>query len=64
MRGNVLNSFKGNVVPLGNSTSDRKPNPPLFYTPKQTRVQSNMPKIEISPFKLNENFANGIRNDE
>ena len=64
VRQNFLDSFKSNVFPLGNSTSYPTPNPPLFYTLKQTRAQSNIPKIEISLFKLNENFVNGIRNDE
>ena len=37
---------------------------PSFYTPKQTKSRSRIPKVEISPFKLNENFVHEIRNDE
>ena len=68
VRENVLNSFRSNVFPLTNSTPgptpNPTPNPPVHYKPKQTRARSRIPKIEIYPFKLNEAFANEIRNDE
>ena len=75
-----LNSFKNNVFLIENSTPDPTPNPtphpPAFCKKKQeretnetnkrkkTRALSRVPKIEISPFKLNENFVNEIRNDK
>ena len=36
----------------------------MFYMPKQTGAKSRISKIEISPFKLKENFVSKIRNDE
>ena len=35
-----------------------------FYTPKQAKAGRTILKVENSPNKLNENFANEIRNDE
>ena len=40
------------------------PNPPAFYPPTQTKSLNRISKQEISPFKLNGNFVNEIRNDE
>ena len=64
-RGKVVNSFKSNLFPTENSAPDPilnpAPHPPVFYLPKQA---ISLPKIKISPFKLNENFLSEIRNDE
>ena len=64
-REKVVNSFKSNLFPTENSAPDPIPNPaphpPVFYLPKQA---ISLPKIKISPFKLNENFLCEIRNDE
>ena len=75
-RENVLNSLKSNVFPIESSTPDPTPdpthdptldptlNPSVFYPPKQRTVRNRIPKVEISPFMLNRNFVNEIRNDE
>ena len=64
----VLNSFKSNLFPLEEITPDPTPDLttdlPVFYTPKQTREQSSISKIKISPFKLSENFIDEIRDEE
>ena len=35
-----------------------------ILSPNRTRTLNRISKQEISPFKLNENFVNEIRNDE
>ena len=63
-RENVLNSFNSNVFPIENSISELRPNHPVFYSPKRTRARSRISKIEVSLFELNENFVDGIRDEE
>ena len=53
-----------NVFPLKNSTPEPTSNPKAFYTPKQTKIRTKVSKQGISPFRLNANFVNKIRNDE
>ena len=64
VREKVLNSFKSNVFPIEDSTPDPTTDTPVFYTPKQTKAWSRIPKNEISLIKLNQKFVNEIRNDE
>ena len=60
----VLNNFKSNVFSIENLTPDPTFNLPLSYTPKHTRACSKKRNVKISPFRMNEDFANEIRNDE
>lgn len=54
-----LNSFKGNVFPIENLISDPTFDPAVFYTLKQTRFGSKIPKIKIS--KNQQENAQSIR---
>ena len=60
--------LKSNAFLIENATPNPRPNPtldpPVFYTPKQTRAQSRISKVKISPFKKIKNFLNEIRNDQ
>ena len=60
----VFHSFKSNIFLLKNSTSEPKLHSAAFHKHKRTKVQTKMSKQETSPFKLNENFMNKIRNYE
>ena len=63
-REKVFNSFKSNIFPGENSTSEPTHNPTVFYTPERTKVRIKISKHKISPFELNYSFVNEIRNDE
>ena len=60
----IISKVYSNVLPLYNSTPEPTFNPTAFYTPKQTKTRTKVSKQEISPFKLNADFVNEIRNDE
>ena len=63
-REKVLNSFKNNIFTQWNITSEPTPEPTVLCAPNRTEIQTKTSRLRLSPFKINENFENEIRNNE